>query len=133
MQITKIQPNNIYYNNQNITANKIINTEIAKPASNNQFATIVMNSATGNATGASGSKLTFKNCTIEARNVEDISEMALLDIRTKVEVEFEGCSFKVNGAETELTICTEGDYTDASATESIVTVDGNSVDLTNAQ
>ena len=53
--------------------------------------------------------------------------MVLLDIRAKVDVAFEGCSFKVNGVESELTIRTDSQYAEAGAADSVVTVDGNSV------
>ena len=82
MQITKIQPNNIYYNNQNITANKIINTEIAKPASNNQFATIPTNYHFGakiNFTG--GSEFFNPNRTVPHIDYEEYKAMNQSAIR----------------------------------------------------
>ena len=103
-------------------------TLIGNAKSNENFATIVMNAGDANSTGAGGSKLTFKNCTIEAKNVQDGSGMKMLDLRAAANIAFEGCTFKVNGTEAALTARVGS--TDI-ANASTVTVDGVAVDLTN--
>ncbi len=102
-------------------------TLIGNAVSNEPFATIVMNAGDAYSTGAGGSNLTFKNCTIEANNVQEGSGMRMLDLRAATNVAFEGCTFKLNGAESDLTLAVS---TADVATASTVTIDGEAVDLT---
>ena len=77
-------------------------TLIGNATSNQGFGTIVVGEeawANGQSTSAEGSKLTFKNCTLEANNVQPGSGMMLLNIRSNCEIVLEGCTYKVNGEE----------------------------------
>ena len=53
----------------------------------------------GETTTPIGSKLTFKNCTIEANNVQPGYGMVLFNINVDCELVLEGCTYKVNGEE----------------------------------
>ena len=66
------------------------------PDPTDTFAAIVINGTSEYGTShAEGSKLTFKNCTIET--VSDVDNMFHVSVETEATVEFEGCTFKVNG------------------------------------
>ena len=79
------------------------------------FAAIVINGTSDLGTShADGSKLTFKNCTIET--VSDADNMFHVSVETEATVAFEGCTFKVNGTVSDLVFDTVDGAT--------VTVDG---------
>ena len=62
--------------------------------------------------------LSFKNCTIEAEEKGTAKEY-FLDLRAKCDLTFDGCTFKKNGTEVELTsddICVDGELAESDYT-----------------